>query len=118
MPYTAKFKHPVPKEGITEENFGEIANDLYYLQSVEMIELMTQMIEVQHWGDDDTDYHTSMRDAHQILQNIAYDGSCSQLIHFLHEKEDDFDGFPTVTSIDSAGGLCEALNSYSKLGDD
>lgn len=113
--YTAKFNHPVPADKITEENYKDIADDLYYLQSDYMIGELIGMIEIHHWGDDDTDYHTTMREAHGTLQNIAYDGSRDNLLRFLFASRKDLDELEEplpVDYIDSAGGLCDALRSY------
>lgn len=114
------FTHPINREDITDQNYQDIANDLFYLQSEEVIRVLQEMIAHEHWGDDDTDYMTTMRDAHGILQDIAYDGSKQDLIHFLfsYDPTGDYEGYsPEVhimclNQINSAGGLCSALETY------
>lgn len=113
------FSHPVPRQDITDDNFRDIANDLFYLQSEEMIRMMRQMIEVGHWGDDDTDYFQSMRDAHANLQFIAYEGTYADLTHFLfsHDPTGNWEGLEGSTVeplsyLNSAGGFCDALCTY------
>lgn len=112
-PARPTFNHPVPLDQINDDNVGAIANDLYYHQARQIIEAFQWMIDNDHWSDDDLDYHTSMRDIHNTLQHIAYEGSADDLIYFL-TSTDDLPRDPWNVPLSHHADYCPELASYIK----
>lgn len=115
------FTHPIPEDSIDDQNYRDLANDLFNLQLRYNIDYHQQILEFG-WSDDDTDYMRTALNATERLMDIAYDGSCADLKYFLFTPrsfhEDLMDtGVPVYVpeplhSLDSAGGLCEELMAY------
>lgn len=121
-----RFTHPVPFNEITEENYRDIADDLFFAQVDYGIEYLLQ-IKNHGYGDDDTDYLRTYLDAQGTLMDIAYDGSLTDLRDFLFLPRTTYDKIVAkwqefhvkqpplhmpLHAIDSAGGLCNELQTY------
>lgn len=120
-----RIHHPVPREEITDETYRAIATDLFERQMGYNISYHAQIV-TYGWSDDDTDYMRTMFNASEVLMDIAYDGSCKDLIDFLFTSRTDYEkgvdyrkspNHPTIMHeplhvLDSAGGLTHELNSY------
>lgn len=117
------FSHPIPEDSIDDQNYRDLANDLFNHQLSYNIQYHQQLLEYG-WSDDDTDYLRTALNVTERLMDIAYDGSCADLKYFLftsrtfHENRTDT-GIAVYTpeplhSLDSAGGLCEQLMSYTE----
>lgn len=121
LPY---FSHPLRPEDITEENYTDIAQDLFDRQRLYTVEYFAQTL-AYGYGDDDTDYMTTCLDANATLLAISYDGTSRDLIDFLFMRREIYQTMtehpqmeliPThmpLHAIDSAGGLCDALQTYT-----
>lgn len=117
------FHHPVPMTEVTEENYSDIAQDLFDRQRLHTVEYFARTL-AYGYGDDDTDYMTSCLDANAALLAISYDGSYQDLIDFLYLSRDDYQArlenadvtnhpnHMPLHAIYSAGGFADALYTY------
>jgi len=108
--------HPINPVDINDENFRQIATDLFAAQCRFLAGYATSMAD--RYSDDDTDYFRTALNASERLMDISYDGSRDDLVNFLYTPRDD-NHVPTsndnLVDIISAGGLCEELNAYEEL---
>lgn len=116
-----RYSHPLTEDQITEENYREVADELFTHQLAYNIGYFGQIM-LGYFGDDDTDYLTTALDATKTLMDIGYDGSRQDLVDFLFTPRKIFEAADDRTilhiplhSIDSAGGLCHPLERYSAL---
>jgi len=119
--------HPLNPDAITDDNYRDIAHELFREQLVHNVDYSRSLIE-HPYSDDDTDYFRTNLNALETLMDISYDGSRQDLIDFLFMSRRDYEllADPTTSDrprplheplhyIDSAGGLCDALMSYSEI---
>jgi hypothetical protein len=108
--------HPIPTDEVTNDNYRDVANDLFLKQCQHLSEYTARIAQTGWWSDDDTDYLRTSLNATEHLMDIAYDGSCDDLKYFLYVPRrlawENTDKRETLHEIDSAGGLCEELSSY------
>jgi len=107
--------HPMQPDAITDDNYREIADELFASQCRYLSGYALQMAD--RYGDDDTDYFRTALDASQRLMDISYDGSRDDLVNFLFTPRDDLPHPNPMNLADmiSAGGLCDELNAYETL---
>jgi hypothetical protein len=106
--------HPMQPNDITDDNYRDIATELFASQCRYLSGYALSMAE--RYSDDDTDYFSTALDASQRLMDISYDGSRDDLVNFLFTLRED-DRAPTphrrnLADIISAGGLCDELDTY------
>jgi hypothetical protein len=108
------YTHPLNPTDITDDNYREIATELFAAQCRYLSGYALSMAE--RFSDDDTDYFSTALESCHRLMDISYDGSCEDLVTFLFNlRDDDRPHRESLADMISAGGLCDELDTYENL---